>query len=224
MRKLMLLCAAIAIAAWAGPAWGHVTVQPQEATTGSFSRFVVRVPNERDDAATVKVEVQFPDTVTHTSFQPKDGWTRTVAMKTLDEPVEVFGEPVTEVIDTVTWEGGRIEPGEFDEFGFSVRTPEEPGTLVFSAIQTYSSGEEVRWVGEADGEEPAARVTVTEAEEAAVGHGAGSAGTGTPDGEGVEGDEQGGIATVSPSALPLALGGLGTVLGAAALALALRRR
>jgi uncharacterized protein YcnI len=220
MRKLMLMCAAIVVAAWAGPAWAHVTVQPQEATTGSFARFVVRVPNERPDAGTVKVEVRFPGTVTNASFQPKAGWTRTVTMKTLDEPVEVFGEPVTEVIDTVTWEGGRIEPGEFDEFGFTVRTPDEPQELVFLAIQTYSSGEEVRWIGEADSDEPAARVTV---KEAAAGHGADS-GTGAPDGEGVEGDEQGGVATASPSPLPTALGGLGTVLGAAALAVALRRR
>ena len=215
MRKLMLLCAAIVIAAWAGPAWGHVTVQPQEATTGSFSRFVVRVPNERDDAATVKVEVQFPETLTHTSFQPKDGWTRTVTMKTLDEPVEVFGEPVTEVVGTVTWEGGRIEPGEFDEFGFSVRTPEEPGTLVFSAIQTYSSGEEVRWVGEADGEQPAARVELVAA----------ASGEDEPeDGADVGDEPEDDDAGDAGGSLPLVLGGLGTVLGAVALALALRRR
>lgn len=212
MRKQLLLCVVIVIAAWAGPAWGHVTVQPQEAATGSFARFVVRVPNERDDAATVKIEVRFPDTVTHTAFQPKDGWTRTVTMKTLDEPVEVFGEPVTEVIDAVTWEGGRIEPGEFDEFGFSVRTPEEPGTLVFSAIQTYSSGEEVRWVGEADGEQPAARVQLVAADS---GEDEPATGAEVPD-EPEDGGDAGG--------LPLALGGLGTVLGAAALVLALRRR
>jgi uncharacterized protein YcnI len=215
MRKLLSLCVAIVIAT-AVPAWAHVTVQPQEATTGSFARFVVRVPNERDDAATVKVEVRFPDTVTNASFQPKDGWTRAVTMKTLDEPVEVFGEPVTEVIDTVTWTGGRIEPGEFDEFGFSVRTPEEPGTLVFSAIQTYSSGEEVRWVGEADGEQPAARVQIVAAAEDAESESEPEDSAEAPD-EGEDGDSAGG-------GVPLALGGLGTVLGAAALAVALRRR
>jgi hypothetical protein len=39
-----------------------------------------------------------------------------------------------------------------------VRVPDEPGTIEFKAFQTYSSGEVVEWVGAADAEEPAARV------------------------------------------------------------------
>jgi hypothetical protein len=56
----------------------------------------------------------------------------------------VLGEQVTGVVGTVTWQGGAIEPGEFAEFGFSARPPDEPGTLEFPAIQTYDSGE---WSG-----------------------------------------------------------------------------
>lgn len=152
---------AIILLALAVPAFGHVTVQPTTAPTGSFFRFDVRAPNERDDADTTKVEVDFPDTLTNVNFQPKDGWQRTVTMKTLDEPVTVFGSEVTEVIDTVTWEGGTIAPGEFDEFGFTARTPDDPTTLAFPSIQTYSSGEEVAWIGEPDSDEPAPRVEVT---------------------------------------------------------------
>jgi Domain of unkown function (DUF1775) len=58
----------------------------------------------------------------------------------------VLGEQVTGVVGTVTWQGGAIEPGEFAEFGFSARPPDEPGTLEFPAIQTYDSGEMVRWI------------------------------------------------------------------------------
>lgn len=217
MRKQLLLCAAMVVAVWTGPAWAHVTVQPQEATTGSFARFVVRVPNERPDAATVKIEVRFPGTVTNAKFQPKAGWTRTVTMKTLDEPVEVFGEPVTEVIDTVTWEGGRIEPEEFDEFGFSVRTPDEPEELVFPAVQTYSSGEEVRWVGEADGEQPAARVRIVAAEAGAVSHGVPS------DGSAESGVDAPAVAAPGGEMPALVLGGGGILLAVAALLVALRR-
>ena len=228
MRTFASRCAALTAAglllALAAPAWAHVTVQPTEAPAGSFSRFVVRVPNERGDAATVKVEVQFPDNVTNASFQPKDGWTRTVTRKTPAEPIEVFGEPVTEVIDAVVWEGGRIAPGEFDEFGFSIRTPDQPGELRFAAVQTYDSGEEVRWVGEPDSESPAGHVTVTDAAEA-PGHGEGGDADGTgADGEGVEGDEQGGLGTSPSLNFPTLLGGLGALLGGAALFVALRTR
>ena len=38
-------------------------------------------------------------------------------MEKLDPPVELEGEMQTERVATVTWEGGKIAPGEFDEFG-----------------------------------------------------------------------------------------------------------
>ena len=31
---------------------------------------------------------------------------------------------MTERIATVTWEGGKIAPGEFDEFGMSAKVPD----------------------------------------------------------------------------------------------------
>ncbi len=160
MRKVLLaMTAAAFMVGVAAPALAHVTVQPTEAPTGAFFRFVVRVPTERPNADTTKVEVQFPDGLFFVSFQPKDGWKRTVKMKKLDEPVELFGQEFTEAVDTVTWSGNSIKPGEFEEFGFSARLPERPGALSFPAIQTYSSGEVVRWIGPPDSEEPAGVVT-----------------------------------------------------------------
>ena len=160
MKKVLLgAMAAAALVATAAPALAHVTVQPNEAIAGSFSRFVVRVPNERPDASTVKVEVKLPP-LAFVSFEPKDGWERKVKNVKLDDPIEAFGQEITETVGAVTWSGGKIGPGEFLEFGLSARMPEEEGPIVFDAIQTYDSGEVVRWVGAADSEEPAAQVTV----------------------------------------------------------------
>ena len=78
-------------------------------------------------------------------------------MRTLDEPVDAFGEEVTEVVDTVTWSGGPIGPGEFDTFSLSVGPlPDDVDELAFATIQTYSSGEEVAWIEATPegGEEP----------------------------------------------------------------------
>jgi uncharacterized protein YcnI len=157
MRRFVIVLGLL-VALGPTPAVAHVTVQPTEATAGSFARFVVRVPTERDDAATTKVEVQLPEALTSVSFQPKAGWTRTAERKDLAEPIEVFGERVTQYVASVSWEGGRIEPGEFEEFGFSARLPDDPAALAFPALQTYSSGELVRWIGPPDSEEPAGRV------------------------------------------------------------------
>ena len=38
------------------PRRAHVTLQPERVPAGGFTRLDVRVPNERDDAATTKVQ------------------------------------------------------------------------------------------------------------------------------------------------------------------------
>ena len=92
--------------------------------------------------------MQLPAGFFFVSFQPKPGWKRTITMEKLDPPVDVFGEQqITERVATVTWEGGKIAPGEFDEFGMSAKVPAEETTLVFPATQTYSNGEVVHWIG-----------------------------------------------------------------------------
>jgi uncharacterized protein YcnI len=64
----------------------------------------------------------------------------------------------------VSWRGGRIGPDRFETFGLSARFPEARGrTLAFPAVQTYSSGEVVRWSGPPSAGESAPRVRITQA-------------------------------------------------------------
>jgi uncharacterized protein YcnI len=161
VRNLLVAAVAAAALTIVPAAAAHVTVNPDEVPADGFSRFAIRVPTERG-VATTKVTVELPEGLFFVSFQPKPGWKRTVQMEQLDEPVELFGEQVTERVASVTWEGGEIGPGEFDEFGLSAKVPDAEGeTLVFPALQTYASGEVVRWIGPADADEPAPRVTLT---------------------------------------------------------------
>jgi periplasmic copper chaperone A len=167
--KLKIPVAPVAAAlAWlliAAPvAAAHVTLNPGEWEAGGFARFAIRVPNERDNADTTRVTLRFPEQVISANFQPVEGWRRTVKMARLDEPIDDEGEQITERIDTVTWSGGRVRPGEFQEFGVSFQVPEEqPGTdLAFPAVQTYSNGETVRWIGPPDADTPAPTLVVTE--------------------------------------------------------------
>lgn len=226
-RSKVVAGALLAFVALTQVAHAHVTIQPNEAPAGAFFRFVIRVPNERD-VPTTKVRVKFPENLIFTSFQPKEGWDRKVEMKKLDEPIEAFGSKIDEVVGSVTFSGGSIGVGEFDEFGFSVRVPEEPGDLEFKAFQTYQGGEVVEWTGAEDSETPAAHVTVydlsdlaeegtgqlgllhetaTQVDELAVG----SSGPEEADDEDEEDD----------SNLGVILGGLGVALGAIALVVAL---
>jgi uncharacterized protein YcnI len=224
MRKLITAAvAAVGVVVFATPALAHVTVQPNEAIVGSFSRFVVRVPNERDDASTTKVTLELPP-LAFVSFEPKDGWKRTQETVEFDEPLEVFGEEVTEGVGEVTWSGGEVAPGEFQEFGFSARMPDGEETLTFNAIQTYSSGEVVEWTGAPDSETPAAQLNVFDigAEEgegqlAVLARVAADEGGETEAADDAEEDE-------GSDSLGLILGGVGIALGLIAIVMASRGR
>jgi uncharacterized protein len=103
--------------------------------------------------------------------RPKEGWTYQIETRTLDDPVEGEGEEVTEVVSKITWTGGVIQPGEFDEFEVSVGPlPQDTDQILFPSLQTYQSGEIVRWIDEPlpSGEEPehpAPLLTLVDAEE-----------------------------------------------------------
>jgi uncharacterized protein YcnI len=168
IRNYILGAALLAPLALASTAGAHVTLQPEEATAGDFTRLDVRVPNERDNAGTTKVDVRFPPGFVFVSTEPVPGWEANVTMRKLDKPVEQFGEQITEEVGRVTFtangQANMIRPGEFQDFGLSVGVPDKPNsTLTFPSLQTYSSGEVVRWIGPSDSEEPAPQVELTAA-------------------------------------------------------------
>ncbi|MEU2675521.1 YcnI family protein [Streptomyces sp. NPDC007107] len=146
----------------AGTASAHVSVQPQgEAAKGGYATVNFKVPNERDDASTVKLEVNFPTDhpLASVSPQPVAGWKIDVTKSKLAKPLEVHGKKINEAVSKVTWtaEGDGIKAGFFQQFPLSVgQLPEDADQLVFKALQTYSNKEVVRWIEEptAGGEEP----------------------------------------------------------------------
>ena len=131
-----------------GVAQAHVTVQG-EAKGGGFSVVAFRVPNERDDASTTRLRVILPKDHPIGSVQTTavPGWKVTTATRKLDKPIEMFGEKLDTVVSRVTWTatGGGIKPGQFQDFDLSLGQLPESGRLVFSTLQTYSSGEQVNW-------------------------------------------------------------------------------
>jgi uncharacterized protein YcnI len=157
-RALVLIGLFIGVLGVAGPAYAHVTVQPGEAPQGGFTTQFFQVPNEEDDAATVELQVTFPTDypILSVRTEPVPGWQVRVEMAPLATPIEDEDGQITEAVGTVTWSGGRIEPGQFQRFPFSFGpTPDAP-SLEFKAVQTYSDGEQVRWIESATpgGEEP----------------------------------------------------------------------
>jgi periplasmic copper chaperone A len=171
MKKIAIAAVAAAALALPAAAGAHVTLQPVEAPSGGFSKMDVRVPNERDDKGTIKVDVRLPDGFYFLSYQKVPGWKARVFKEKLDQPVNLGGFEVDEQYTRIVWRArkprrDRIAPGQFQDFPLSVRVPEGAvgSELVFRAFQTYQRGERVAWTGAPDSETPAPRVTLTASE------------------------------------------------------------
>ncbi|MEU1364902.1 YcnI family protein [Streptomyces sp. NPDC005803] len=138
----------------AGTASAHVSVQPQgEAAKGGYAVINFKVPNERDNASTTKLEVTFPADHPLASVmpQPVPGWDIKVTTSKLAKPLDMHGKKINEAVSKVTWTaaGSKIEPGRFQQFPLSVgQLPEDADQLVFKAVQTYDNKEVVRWIEE----------------------------------------------------------------------------
>ena len=133
------------------------------------------------------------------TFETKPGWKRTESGR------------------VVTWSGGQIGVGEFDEFGLSMHLPDTPGkVLIFPATQKYANAKIVHWIGALTSDEPAPHVTL----EAAKGETTATTTTSTTSAAPSEddGDDHDGLA------LGFGLAGLAVALLALGLTLARRRR
>ncbi|MFE2266477.1 YcnI family copper-binding membrane protein, partial [Streptomyces griseosporeus] len=174
--------AATAVLALSSPALAHVSVQPEGAAAkGGYAVVDFKVPNERDNASTTKLEVTLPTDHPLASVmpQPVDGWNVEVTKSKLAKPLEMHGEKITEAVSKVTWTatGKGIQPGYFQKFPLSVgKLPEDADQLVFKAIQTYDNKEVVRWIevpqeGQDEPENPAPVLTLSAAAGDEHGHG-----------------------------------------------------
>jgi periplasmic copper chaperone A len=150
IRKLLVAGAIVAgvVALGAGSAFAHVEIE-REGQVGSDGTVeaTLTVPNERDDAGTVKIELVFPDTPAVSDAQANEvaGWTATVEK---DDEGDV---------ESVVWTGGPIEGEEEIELPLTLGpVPDGTEEIDFDALQTYDDGDEVRWIEATPegGEEP----------------------------------------------------------------------
>ena len=191
----------------------------QEVSSSSMSAS----PTEQDNADTTKVDLLLPDGFVTALYAPVPGWTAKVITKKLATPVQTDDGPVSEEVKETdpgpaTGRKGRSHPGSSRTSPCRSRfrgRPERRST--FKALQTYSNGEVVRWIGAPGSDTPAPQVKVTasaESDTAATG-GQTTAASKTTAAESDGSDNNG---------LALGLGIAGLVVGLAALVLVLVRR
>ena len=147
-RAALGVAAMAAILAVAVPtlSWAHAVVFPRQSTTGSYEKYVLRVPNEKA-VATTRVEIHFPAGVRVTSFAEVSGWQL--------EVVTDSAKAITAAIWT-----GNLPPERFVEFPFVAVNPKTDTKLEWPAYQTYADGERVEWTGPEGSKRPASSTTI----------------------------------------------------------------
>jgi uncharacterized protein len=222
MRRTILAAAVLTFSmALPAVADAHVTLQPSSLPAGAAdTRLAVRVPNELDNASTVKLDLQLPPGFAAVSYEPNPGWTAKVTKTKLATPIHTDDGDISEAVTRITWTGdgkdGSIPPGGFKDFGLSILVPGKAGDkLTFKAIQTYSNGKIVRWIGASNSDTPAPTVDITAASGANHAAAATPAPTAAP---AAKSASTNGLAIAA-----LIVGALGLAIGAAALMTSWRR-
>jgi uncharacterized protein YcnI len=117
----------------------HVEVEAEGgAIAGQPAQLAFRVPNERDDATTVAIEIQLPQEVDLTDVVPADveGWTVTTTQRDGG------------VVDTIRWDAtaGGLSGDARIELPVAMGPLPAVAELAFPTVQTYDDGEVVRWI------------------------------------------------------------------------------
>jgi uncharacterized protein YcnI len=121
----------------------HVTIDPPQVAKDRFARLAFRVPNEREDAVITHFRVRLPaeHPIRYVSVRPLPGWAYQVETAPPPKPARGGGDELTDVVSGLTWTGGKIAPGEFEEFVVSLGPlPHDTDQLLFPATQTYDDG------------------------------------------------------------------------------------
>ncbi|MDQ0764510.1 YcnI family protein [Streptomyces canus] len=145
--------AAAAVLTAAGAASAHVTVHPDSYAKGATDgALTFRVPGESDTASTTKVQLFLPTDhpLLGVLVSPHDGWTAKVTDTRLKTPVKTDDGTITDAVSEITWTGGKIGPGQYEDFDVAFgQLPDDTAQLTFKTLQTYSDGKVVRWIEEA---------------------------------------------------------------------------
>ena len=154
-----------AMTLFAGSAFAHATLEQKEVAAGQTAKITLRVPHGCKGEATHTVHLTLPDGFYAAKPMPKAGWNLSTQTGTYATPYNNHGTEMTEGLREVTWSGGHLEDGWYDEFTVRGTFGAEiaPGTvLYFPAVQTCANGT-ADWTdtsGSHDVPNPSPKVTV----------------------------------------------------------------
>ena len=127
-------------------AWGHAFMVEKEVPAGAWHLVEIAIPHGCYGSPTTEVSIKAPEGVFNARPEVKPGWTLTTKMKQLEEPIQTPEVVITEIVDEMTWSGGKLDDLHLERFNFLAKMPNEAGrTLYFKVVQKCEEGE-LRWI------------------------------------------------------------------------------
>ena len=106
----------------AAPAWAHEEIAPATVATGQPTFMTLLSANETRSALN-KLTLTAPSGVTlGAATRQPEGWTAEKSER------------------AITWTGGSVAPGSFEEWGFEIEPVDQPGELRFRVASAFASG------------------------------------------------------------------------------------
>ena len=148
MNRIAGAFGAAAFACLSTSAFAHITLETEQAAVKSTYKAVLRVPHGCEGAPTLKVRVQIPDGVIAVKPMPKPGWTVETVKAPFKQPVDYYGEPLTEGVKEISWTGKLLDE-HYDEFVFRAYLSDglkSDPALYFPTVQECEGGKVERWI------------------------------------------------------------------------------
>lgn len=207
-------------------ALGHVTAYPTSTDAGSSPLVRFTIPHGCDEKPTTKIEIQFPETVSavrpvQSAMWSVSGGTTAAAAMAGHDSASTGGHATAEKHDEaeasdaddhlLTWTAKKpLAASELGTIEAWLVLPLEADTLWLPAVQTCEGGETIKWIAkDHDGEYPSPNIVVSEHQGSEAHDTSTEKNVAKPEAKKGEDSKLGLFGVI--------LGGLGVLLGAAAL-------
>lgn len=145
MKRIVkvIVAAGLFFSLFSSIASAHVTVNPNTSAPGAWETYTVKVPAEKE-LPTTKLILKIPSGVEFEQYQPVPGWN-------FSAQKDANGKATTITFEAT---GGGILPGQFQQFVFVAKNPDQSGKIAWDAFQYYKDGSIVEWTGDESSKTP----------------------------------------------------------------------
>jgi uncharacterized protein YcnI len=127
------------------PVQAHVALEHKSAVAGSYYKAIFMVGHGCDGSPTTGINIEMPEAMAVVKPMPKPGWKLTAQSVSAPAGMLLHGRAVGEVVSRVSWQGGPLADGHYDEFVVLLQLPKRDGRLYFKVIQHCADGRN-EWV------------------------------------------------------------------------------